>query len=430
VADINPGRGVHRKIQQIAAKHGKTPSRCHANVIRMTKTPAIVIGAGIAGPGMAIALQRAGFDAVVYEASDAPRDDTGVFLNLAPNGIAVLRALGVEDAIRGLGFQNDQLIFHNEAGRVLASVPVGGVTLMRGALSRALREAAAGLGVRFVFGKQLEHVTVDGDLVAAHFSDGTTATGPCLIGADGIHSRTRTAVFADAPTPASTGIVNVGGIARTNLTPTGRAMHMVFGRQGFFGYAVRPSGETYWFANYAQRREPAAFEITNNADEFRPRLLAIHRDDPPEINAILESASDRIGAYAIHDIARLPNWHRAHVCLIGDAAHAIGPHVGQGAALALEDAFVVAKCLRDVSTPAAAFAMFEQLRRRRVDPIVTASRRTGRQKTPTGWLGRKIRDLLLPVFLRQGAKAADELYRYRLDWDQGGRVDSAAGRST
>ena len=112
------------------------------------KSTAIVIGAGIAGPVAAIALRRAGFDAVVYEASDTPRDEAGVFLNLAPNGLEVLRALGVERAIEGLGFQNDRLVFQNDAGRVLATVPVGGVTLMRGALSRALREAAERAGTR------------------------------------------------------------------------------------------------------------------------------------------------------------------------------------------------------------------------------------------------------------------------------------------
>ena len=102
------------------------------------------------------------------------------------------------------------------------------------------------------------------------------------------------------------------------------------------------------------------------------------------------------------------------MCLIGDAAHAIGPHVGQGASLALEDAFIVATCLRDASEPSTAFSVFEQLRRGRVEPVVRQSRRTGQQKAPSGWLGRKIRDLVLPVFLRKSADAARELYSYPL----------------
>src|SRR5919108_6023493 len=77
---------------------------------------AIVIGAGVAGPAIGLGLHRAGMRAVVYEASPAPRDDEGTFLNLAPNGIAVLRALGVGYVLDGLGFRNDRLVFHNEAG--------------------------------------------------------------------------------------------------------------------------------------------------------------------------------------------------------------------------------------------------------------------------------------------------------------------------
>ena len=117
-------------------------------------------------------------------------------------------------------------------------------------------------------------------------------------------------------------------------------------------------------------------------------------------------------------IVSLPAWHRGAVCLLGDAAHAIGPHVGQGAALALEDAFVLAKCLRDIPDVSRAFSAFEHMRRPRVEPVVKQSRRTGQQKAPTGWLGRRIRDLILPVFLRSSAQSANELYRYAIDWEE------------
>jgi FAD-dependent urate hydroxylase len=93
-------------------------------------TPALIIGAGIAGPVMALALQRAGMPSVVYEASPTPRDAAGVFLNLAPNGIAVLHALGLESVTDTVGFQNDRITFHTDTGRALADVPVGGITVI------------------------------------------------------------------------------------------------------------------------------------------------------------------------------------------------------------------------------------------------------------------------------------------------------------
>ena len=382
-----------------------------------TDRQGLIIGAGVAGPAAAMALRRVGMDAIVFEASPAPRDDAGAFLNLAPNGINVLRTLGVAHVLDGIGFKNDRIVFQNEAGRALADVPVGGITVMRGALSAALREAAEALGVRFEFGKALETIERPGAVVA-RFRDGTAATGSFLIGADGIHSRTRQAFFADAPHPAYTGIINLGGIVHTDLPSSDDAMRMIFGRRGFFGYAVRPSGETYWFSNFAQNDEPSRRDLLNvSADRFKQQLLSIHRDDPPEVGRIVRSLSGDIGAYAVYDLVSLPAWHRDAVCLIGDAAHAIGPHVGQGASFALEDAFVIAKCLRDISDPATAFARFEQVRRARVEPVVQQSRRTGRQKAPRGWFGRKVRDLILPTFLRKGAQAAHRLYTFPLDWN-------------
>lgn len=78
----------------------------------------------------------------------------------------------------------------------------------------------------------------------------------------------------------------------------------------------------------------------------------------------------------------------------------------------------MAKCLRDLPDPPTAFAAFERLRRGRVEKVHKASRQTGNQKAPTGWLGRKIRDLILPLFLRKGAQAMEWLYAYPFDWGE------------
>ena len=387
----------------------------------------LIIGAGIAGPALALALQRAGIDSIVCEASDGPRDEAGAFLNVAPNGLSVLRALGLGPRLDGLGFQNDRLVFHNETGRLLAEMPVGGITVKRGALSRMLRDAAVNAGIRVEFGKSLSAVTTYRDGVVAHFTDGTTADGSSLVGADGIHSRTRYSCFASAPTPAYTGIINLGGIVHTALPSTGTAMHMIFGRRSFFGYAVRPGGETYWFSNLGEKHEPARAAVVDS--DYRDRLLSAHAGDPPEVMQILRAVSGDIGAWPDYDIPSLPEWHRGAVCLLGDAAHALGPHVGQGASLALEDAFVMAKCLRDIPEARRAFATFERIRRGRVEPVARQSRRTGRQKAPSGWLGRKIRDAILPVFLERSARAATALYRFPLDWDARVVGDQSLGSS-
>ena len=122
-------RTPNRKIQKTAASSGKTRAIDDGIVRHEGGAGVLIVGAGVAGPALGIALRRAGIEPIVYEASDSPRDNGGAFLNLAPNGLSVLGALGLKRRLDSLGFQNDRLVFHNEIGRVLAEVPVGGVTV-------------------------------------------------------------------------------------------------------------------------------------------------------------------------------------------------------------------------------------------------------------------------------------------------------------
>ncbi|WP_428962675.1 FAD-dependent monooxygenase [Micromonospora fluostatini] len=194
---------------------------------------------------------------------------------------------------------------------------------------------------------------------------------------------------------------------------------MTFGRRGFFGYQVADSGEVYWFANQAEREEPDRDRLAAVPDrQWRDELLARHDRDHAPIAEILRSTTGPIGRWPIHDLPSLPRWHHGRVCLVGDAAHATSPHVGQGASLAMEDAVVLAKCLRDVPETGAAFAAFESLRRGRVERLVKAAQRTGNQKVPATALGRAARDVVLPLFLRLGVRANEPVYRYRVDWDE------------
>lgn len=93
------------------------------------------------------------------------------------------------------------------------------------------------------------------------------------------------------------------------------------------------------------------------------------------------------------------------------------PSAGQGASMALEDALVLATCLRDVPAAERAFAAFEALRKDRVEELAELARRSGRRKAPTNVLTRRIRDLVLPLFLKRGVKSLQRAYAYRMDWD-------------
>ena len=100
---------------------------------------------------------------------------------------------------------------------------------------------------------------------------------------------------------------------------------------------------------------------------------------------------------------------------MGDAAHAVTPHSGQGASMALEDALVLAACIATETTPIASFRRFESLRRKRVEEAVALGRQGGQQKKAQSWLALRLRDLMLPLFVPLGQKAQERMFTYRAD---------------
>jgi 2-polyprenyl-6-methoxyphenol hydroxylase-like FAD-dependent oxidoreductase len=112
---------------------------------------------------------------------------------------------------------------------------------------------------------------------------------------------------------------------------------------------------------------------------------------------------------------RLLTWHNGRVVLIGDAAHAVGPHAGQGASMAIEDALVLAACLEAEQNHGDAFRRYEAVRRPRVDEVVKFTARNGSQKRSTTRLGLLVRDLILPFLIPLSIRAGRRLFRYRVD---------------
>lgn len=253
-------------------------------------------------------------------------------------------------------------------------------------------------------------------------SPSSEASGEVLIGCDGIHSRTRKAILPEAPEPAYTGLLDCGGFASCpELEPTAGAVNFVFGQRAFFGYFIAPAGEVYWFQNTASPEEPSRAALASApGDGWRQRLIELHQDDPAPVPEILQATPGAVGRWPIYDMPPLARWHHGPVCLAGDAAHAVSPHGGNGASLAMEDATVLARCLRDIPDPERAFAAYCSARKGRVERIARQARKNGNLKAPPGPVGAWFRDLLMPLFLRLGARAVAEVHDYRVDWSAGG----------
>lgn len=415
----------------VTASSRRRPGWPEPSVARVN---ALIIGGGIAGAALGVALARAGITAQIVEARPADQAVTGAFLALAPNGVNALATIGLPGLVTAAGgVPVPEIRFYNAAGREIGSLdahrdPATGAEpylLKRGALSDALLRAARRAGVPVTFGRRLTGLRETTNEVVASFDDGSTVTADVVLGCDGVRSTVRRLALPGSPEARYTGLLDCGGWTDVPGLADTVGQRMYWGRQAFFGY-VAHAGTAYWFSNVAQPVEPVRERL--DADGWLMRVRTLHADDPDPVPRILAAARSVVGVWPICDLDHLPAWHTARVCLLGDAAHAASPSTGQGASLAVEDAAMLARCLRDIDEPAVAFATFEDLRKRRAEKVVAMGRRIGDRKVPSrgrAWL----RDRLLPLFLRLGAGAAREQYRYQIDWDQTVRpVDSPAGR--
>jgi 2-polyprenyl-6-methoxyphenol hydroxylase-like FAD-dependent oxidoreductase len=289
-------------------------------------------------------------------------------------------------------------------------------------LHQVLREEAERQGITITFGKKLVDLSTNAQGVVATFEDSTTAEGTFLVGGDGVYSRARQLINPDAPAPHYTGLMSTGGFAQhSSFPPTPETMHFIFGKRAFFGYHISSSEEMYWFVNFSQQEAPARGGLDMIvSDAWQERMLDLFLEDLPHVSEMIRATQSRIIGYPIYDIVTQPTWHQGRVVLVGDAIHAVSPQAGQGASLAVEDAKVLAKCLRDREDHALAFATYERLRRARVERMVRYGRSLSRQKVLTNPIQVAFRDRLMPLFLKLFANPAalDWVYSYRVDWDE------------
>jgi FAD-dependent urate hydroxylase len=401
-------------------------------------TKALIAGAGIAGAAAAMALQKAGVEAEIYEAHPTRADSVGTFLTLGSNGIAALRSIKADGVAQAVGFPTPGIEVRSGTGRHLGvaristSVPGGPVsqTLKRSALYRALYEEVLRRGIRIVHGKRLVEASAGVDAVRATFDDGSEATGDLLIGCDGIRSAVRSLIDPAAPAPTYAGLINLGGYAtRVRVDAEPGTYRMIFGARAFFGYVVAPDGQVWWFANLPRQDEPGRGELeATAASEWRRRLSDVFAEDAGPAVELIEASADIMKASPVHTIPYLPTWHSGRMIVLGDAAHAPSPSSGQGASLAIEDAVELARCLRDLPGHETAFAQFEALRRPRVERIIRQAARINSSKADRG-LRRVVRDAVLPTVLKLAAKQQAKPYDHRIDWPAPVGARAVGGRA-
>ena len=193
--------------------------------MRTNNGKVLVLGGGLAGPISALCLKNAGFEPVIYEPRAPKPGDGGYFLNMGPNGINLLRTLGLGAEIEKYGVPCGDVDFLNGRGRLIGTLNgsdqedrFGAMCQVykRGELQLALWDAVVSRGVQVEVGKQVASVTQTERDVAVQFADGTSAEGSLVLGCDGLHSPTRRSVFPEALEPYYTGLIGCAGYSRSS----------------------------------------------------------------------------------------------------------------------------------------------------------------------------------------------------------------------
>jgi len=306
---------------------------------------ALVVGAGICGLGVGIALARQGIDTEVVEIKSGP-NVFGVGINQPGNSLRAMKKIGIYEQVRYAGFEIGRLDFNDADGNLIVQVPYhlagGGVPhaigIPRPELHRILIEASEAEGVRLTFGVSVDQLAEDGDRARVTLTDRREETFDLVVGADGVNSTIREQIFGDAYPPQFTG---AGSWRLTVPRPDWvDSIGLFQGTDGKAGY-IPLTQETMYVLLVRPEKWPARFDKDALPQMFRERLAPFGG----HIAAIREAITDEDDVVygPLHEVKVPLPWNRGPVVLCGDAVHACTPQMTQGAGMAFEDAVVLAE---------------------------------------------------------------------------------------
>ena len=354
-----------------------------------TSRPVVIVGGGIGGLSAAIALRRAGVEALVYER--APElGEVGAGISLWPNATRVLRRWGVLDDVARRGFVFRRGEIRTAKGEVLqrmglprSDAPL--VLIHRAELHAALAAALPPWAV--TLGAELRGYDEAGGVVRAHFDGLGAVEARALVGADGLRSAVRAQLLGDGA-PVYRGYSVCRGVARVDDADAYDALTESLGAGLRFGVVPIGGGRVAWWAAVS---EP---EGADDGDR-KAKLLRLFGGWHAPVPRLIEATpADEILRNDTYDRPPVRGWGRGLVTLLGDAAHPTTPNFGQGGCMAIEDAAVLAAALAATEDVPAALRDFEARRYRRTTWITRQSLRYGRLAQTASPLGARLRDLL------------------------------------
>lgn len=340
---------------------------------------AIIVGAGIGGLAAAVALRRAGWQVRIYERAGQARE-LGFGLLLAPNALAALSELQVAGALAGTDVSAGAVEIREFDGTLVRRFgrPLGGgsVVALRSELHGALLEAIG--DTPLIFSSEAGGATDDGAAATLHLRDGRSDTGAVLIGADGSGSAVRRALHPNESSARASGYTALRGVAYNATRHLGDAQVVAYLDDGIEAAMIRAGARAdavYWYCSLLTGDLPPHATAEGVARDLTERSDAAFRS----IVGATAVGDMRLDALLQRD--PLATWGRGRITLLGDAAHPVLPHTGQGAAQALEDAVALGLALGGTSPVEDALRRYEQLRGRRTRRFVRLGPRIARMTT-------------------------------------------------
>lgn len=344
----------------------------------------LIVGGGIGGLTTALALERHGHAVTVAEQSGVI-SEVGAGLQLSPNAMKVLNALGVSARVMRDAFRPQAAEMRwGRSGMKIFDFPLRKaatnrwnaeyIHVHRADLIEALKdELLARAPDTLKLGRRLERYENRDGKIVAHFEGGETIEADLLVGADGIHSAVRTQMLGpDAP--RYTGCVawraTVPVTALGDMAPPSTACVWVGPRRHAVTYLLRRGSITN-FVGVVERKEPG--EESWAATGAKEQALKDFRRWHPSIRAIIDAA-ESLNYWSLYDRKPLANWSDGRAVLLGDACHPMLPFLAQGAAMAIEDAWALAACLNANDDVPAALAAYEARRKPRVSKVQAGAR--------------------------------------------------------
>jgi salicylate hydroxylase len=378
-----------------------------------------IIGAGIGGLTAAVSLLRHGHDVTVFEQAPA-LGEIGAGVQIGPNGIKVLRALGLDGAVieRSVepgahvlrGWKNGETLFETRIRGVFQDkFGAGYYQIHRADLHAILAREVPAAHIRL--NAKAVAVRNEGDRAVVRFADGSEAGFAAVIGADGIHSIVREGLLG-RDTPRFTGNVCWRGTVAADALPAGliaRDVNVWLGPHGHIVHYYVRGGTLVNFVAITEADDWRQESWSATAD--KAELLRTYAGWNDSLQTLFSQAS-QVNKWALYDRDPLPKWTDGRITLLGDAAHPMLPYLAQGACMAIEDGYALARWLTNAQDVSAALRGYEAMRLPRTARVQLGARaraKTNHLASPLARIARDISYAWRRVFDREGTS-------YKIDW--------------